>query len=125
MSDSDNVDELAQRRRDRAAHPDSEHWEASKKKARQERKMERQNPSSDAAGFGQPWGSQFRPGQSLLCTIIATEPGGYAVQIKQSEQQGFLPTQSLLKIGAEILAQYVCEHNGRTILSARFSSTQE
>jgi hypothetical protein len=122
VSDTDDLDELEQRRRDRAAHPDSERWEASKKKARQERKLERQNPPNDAAGFGQSWGSQFRPGQSLLCTIVALEPGGYAVQVKNCEQQGFLPTQAILNVGAEVLAQYVCEHNGRLVLSARFAS---
>jgi hypothetical protein len=54
---------------------------------------------------------------------MAQEPGGYAVVIMQDNLPGFLPTEAKLKIGEEILAQFVCVHNNRILLSSRFSGT--
>lgn len=52
---------------------------------------------------------------------MAQEPGGYAVVVLQDNLPGFLPTEAKLKIGEEILAQFVCVHNNRILLSSRFS----
>jgi hypothetical protein len=52
------------------------------------------------------------------------EPGGYSVVVVSHNLPGFLPTQALLRPGEEILAQYVCMHNHRVLLSARFSNNQ-
>jgi hypothetical protein len=49
------------------------------------------------------------------------EPGGYAVIIPKDNLPGFLPTQAQLKVGEEILAQFVCVHNNRILLSARLT----
>lgn len=50
------------------------------------------------------------------------EPGGYSVVIVDHNLPGFLPTEALLRPGEEILAQYVCIHNHRALLTARFST---
>jgi hypothetical protein len=73
-------------------------------------------PSGGGGGFG------FRPGDNIVCKIINAEPGGYAVVITKYNLPGFLPTQALLRTGEEILAQFVCVHNHRVLLSARFSN---
>jgi hypothetical protein len=55
--------------------------------------------------------------------VTNSEPGGYAVIIPKDNLPGFLPTQAILRTGEEILAQFVCVHNNRILLSARFSNT--
>jgi hypothetical protein len=66
-------------------------------------------------------GSGFCPGDNLVCRIVNTEPGGYAVIVKKGDLPGFLPTQALLRLGADIVATYVCTYNNRILVSARFS----
>ncbi len=73
-------------------------------------------PSGGGGGGG------FRPGQNLHCKVIKEEPGGYAMVIVTHNLPAFLPTQALLRPGDEILAQFVCVHNNRILLSARFSN---
>lgn len=64
----------------------------------------------------------FRAGQNLLVRVVNPEPGGYAVLLVNYNLPGFLPTQTLLHSGEEILAQFVCVHNHRILLTARFSN---
>src|ERR1700733_8636482 len=71
-----------------------------------------------------PWKlSGYKAGQNVVCKVVKDEPGGYAVIIPKDNLPGFLPTQAMLRTGEEILAQYVCVHNNRILLSARFSNT--
>lgn len=71
-----------------------------------------------------PWKlSGYKAGQNVVCKVTNAEPGGYAVIIPKDNLPGFLPTQARLKLGEEILAQFVCVHNNRILLSARFSNT--
>jgi hypothetical protein len=71
-----------------------------------------------------PWKlSGYKAGQNVICKVGNAEPGGYAVIIPKDNLPGFLPTQAQLKVGEEILAQFVCVHNNRILLSARFSSS--
>jgi hypothetical protein len=71
-----------------------------------------------------PWKlSGYKAGQNVVCKVGNPEPGGYAVLIPKDNLPGFLPTQANLKAGEEILAQFVCVHNNRILLSARFSTT--
>src|ERR1700722_18702714 len=71
-----------------------------------------------------PWKLQgYKPGQNVICKVTNSEPGGYAVIIPKDKLPGFLPTQAILRTGEEILAQFVCVHNNRILLSARFSNT--
>jgi hypothetical protein len=65
----------------------------------------------------------YKAGQNVACKVVAAEPGGYAVNIPKDNLPGFLPTEEKLKVGEEILAQFVCVHNNRILLSSRFSST--
>ena len=71
-----------------------------------------------------PWKlTGYKPGQNVACQIMAAEPGGYAVLIPRDNLPGFLPTEAKLKIGEDVLAQFVCVHNNRVLLSARFSGS--
>jgi hypothetical protein len=75
-----------------------------------------------------PWKmSGYKAGQNVICRISYPEPGGYAVIVSKDNDNlpGFLPTQEELKIGEEILAQFVCVSNHRILLSERFSSTNK
>src|SRR3984885_8619769 len=68
-----------------------------------------------------PWKlTGYKAGQNVVCKVTNAEPGGYAVLIPKDNLPGFLPTQATLKPGEEILAQFVCVHNNRILLSARF-----
>jgi hypothetical protein len=83
--------------------------------------------SSGGSGRGSGGGSGsggggFSPGQDLSCKVVRKEPGGYTVQVGKERLQGFLPTQAELGIATELIATYVCQHNGRMLLSARFST---
>lgn len=70
-----------------------------------------------------PWKlSGYKAGQNVVCKVVKDEPGGYAVIIPKDNLPGFLPTQAMLRTGEEILAQFVCVHNHRILLSARFSN---
>src|SRR5271157_6021220 len=69
-----------------------------------------------------PWKlSGYKAGQSVVCRVRGPEPGGYSVTIPKDNLPGFLPTQAHLKPGEEILAQFVCVHNNRILLSTRFA----
>jgi hypothetical protein len=67
--------------------------------------------------------SGYKPGQNVICRVTNSEPGGYAVIIPKDGLPGFLPTTASLRPNEEILAQFVCVHNSRILLSARFSNT--
>jgi hypothetical protein len=69
-------------------------------------------------------GPGYKAGQTIACKVLAAEPGGYAVIIPKDNLRGFLPTEARLKIGEEILAQYVCVHNNRILLSSRLAGMQ-
>lgn len=70
-----------------------------------------------------PWKlTGYKAGQNVVCKVTKAEPGGYAVLIPKDNLPGFLPTQEVLKPGEEVLAQFVCVHNNRILLSARFGS---
>ncbi len=68
-----------------------------------------------------PWKLGYKAGQNVACRVLQAEPGGYAVIIPKDNLPGFLPTEEKLKVGDEVLAQFVCVHNNRILLSARFS----
>jgi hypothetical protein len=64
-------------------------------------------------------GVDLQLGQSVACKVLGAEPGGYTVWISMHKQQGFIPTERSLKDGEEILAQYICMHNNKMLLSLR------
>src|SRR5689334_3607100 len=70
-----------------------------------------------------PWKlPEFKAGQNVICRIEKPERDGYAVTISKDKLPGFLHTEETLKIGEEILAQFVCISNNRILLTTRFSS---
>ncbi len=79
--------------------------------------------SSGGSGGGRGTsGGGFTPGQNLSCKVIRTEPGGYSVSIGKEKLPGFLPTQEVLEMETNVIATFVCMHNGRVLVSARFST---
>ena len=70
-----------------------------------------------------PWKlPEYKAGQNLSCKVERQERDGYIVTISKDNRLGFLSTEEQLKIGEEILAQFVCVSNNRILLSTRFSS---
>jgi hypothetical protein len=92
---------------------------------RKARIIQYEQPKAAAGGGGSRGngnGNGLRPGQNLVCTVVSSEPGGYAVIVTgMPNVPGFLPTQAILRSGEEILAQFVCVHNEQILLSARLS----
>ncbi|MBY0360224.1 MAG: hypothetical protein K2W82_19645 [Candidatus Obscuribacterales bacterium] len=71
-----------------------------------------------------PWKvTGYKAGQLVSCKVVASEPGGYSVVIVKDNLPGFLPIEARLKIGEEVLAQFVCVHNNRVLLSARMAGS--
>ncbi len=69
-----------------------------------------------------PWKlTGYKAGQSMICKIVAAEPGGYSVVLVKDNLPGFLPTQEQLSPGQEVLAEFVCVHSNRILLSSRFA----
>lgn len=70
-----------------------------------------------------PWHlPEFKAGQNLTCRIEQQERDGYAVTIEKDDLPGFLPTDEPLRIGDEVLAQFVCVSNNRILLATRFTN---
>lgn len=67
---------------------------------------------------------RWRSGQVISCRVTAREPGGYAVTLVVDELPGFLPTETHLKIGSELMAEFVCIHQGRVLVSNRHSDSE-
>ncbi len=65
---------------------------------------------------------EYKAGQNLTCRVERQERDGYVVTISKDNWPGFLSTEEPLKIGDEILAQFVCVSNNRIHLTTRFSS---
>ncbi|HEY9677203.1 MAG TPA: hypothetical protein V6C76_04315 [Drouetiella sp.] len=78
--------------------------------------------SRGGSGGGGAGTSGFRAGQSIVCEVLASQPGGYSVQIEGCDMEAFLPTQALLRVGEELNAQFVCVSNQKVLVTARFSN---
>ncbi|MFN8659392.1 MAG: hypothetical protein U0105_23870 [Candidatus Obscuribacterales bacterium] len=71
-----------------------------------------------------PWKvTGYKPGQNVVCKIVAPEMGGYAVTIPKDNLPGFLPTDQKLKVGEEVLAQFVCVNGNRVLLQPKMSAS--
>jgi hypothetical protein len=67
-------------------------------------------------------GGSLKAGDQLVCKVLNAEPSGYAVTIPKLGLRAFLATESELKLGEEVFAQYVCVSNGRILLQKRFGN---
>src|ERR1700691_3274809 len=73
-----------------------------------------------------PWKlTGYKAGQNVKCTVVNSEPGGYAVSIQSGKEflPAFLPTQLSLRVGEEVLAQYIRVQDHRILLSPLFNNT--
>src|SRR5579883_1046445 len=71
-----------------------------------------------------PWKIQgYKPGQNVICKIMKSEPGGYAVIIPKDNLPGYLPTDVRHNPGEEVLVTYVCVDKNRMLLAERYGKT--
>ncbi|MGD9679938.1 MAG: hypothetical protein AB7W16_02030 [Candidatus Obscuribacterales bacterium] len=68
----------------------------------------------------QPPPPPYEPGETLLCKILISTPGGYRVVTEARRQPGFLPTSNSYQAGDLVYAQFVCMDQNRLLLSERF-----
>ncbi|MBP9094294.1 hypothetical protein KBI23_24975 [bacterium] len=72
-----------------------------------------------------PWKvTGYKAGQNVVCTVKGADQGGYEVVIKKDNLPGFIKTTAALKIGDEILAQFVCVHKDRVLLTPIFQGNR-
>lgn len=67
---------------------------------------------------------EFQPGQVLTCIVDAKEADGYAVTLKQSQIQGFVPTDREIQKGAEVELTFVCMVKNKAVLVDRENDDQ-
>lgn len=73
-----------------------------------------------------PWKfTGYKPGQNIQCKIVSIESDGYVVDVKKDKEvlPGFLKTPASLRIGEEVLGQYMGVQNGRILLTALFAQS--
>lgn len=72
-----------------------------------------------------PWKvTGYKAGQNVVCKVIKAEQNGYAVIIPKDNLPGFIQTPAEHRPGEEILAQFVCVHNNRILLSPLFAHSR-
>lgn len=64
----------------------------------------------------------YKPGQKCLCLVTAIEPGGYAVTIIQDNLPGYLPSNTMRRVGDQVIAKFVCIDKMRLLMREPFSS---
>ncbi len=62
---------------------------------------------------------EFQPGQVLTCIVDAKEADGYSVILKQSQIQGFVPTEREIQKGTELELTFVCMVKNKAVLVDR------
>ncbi len=65
------------------------------------------------------WRSRAKPGQAVVCRVVARVAGGYSVAFGD-RLTGFLPTESDLSTGQELILQFVGYRNQKAIFNAGF-----
>ncbi len=121
MPNDDDSDELAKRRRKRADDASPKPPRTPKTQKETGRIPPSGPPRKTAVGYSGDWG--YKPGDNVICRIVAPEMGGYAVLIPKTNIQGFLPTDQKLKVGEEVLAQFVCLSGNRVLLQPKLSQS--
>lgn len=121
MPNEHDSDDLAKRRRKRAEEASPKVPRPPKTQKETGRLPPSDPPRKTAVGYSGDWG--YKPGQNLVCRIVAPEVGGYAVILNKTNIPGFLPTDQKLNVGEEVLAQYVCTSGKRVLLAPRLSDS--
>lgn len=88
---------------------------------RQPKIIEYEQLKAAAGGSGSGTGSGnigIRAGQFVACKVLRAACGGYDVKLHKHNVLGFLPTEATLNDGDELVAQFVCMHNNRVLLSS-------
>ncbi len=72
-----------------------------------------------------PWkATGYKAGQNVICRVVKAEADGFAVTIPKDNLPGFIRTNAHHSPGEEVLAQFVCVHNGRILLSPLFGQNR-
>jgi len=71
-----------------------------------------------AAGGGDD--ERLRSGENVVCRVVEPEQGGYIVKILKTNLSGFIKTTAKLEVGSDIVAQFVCIHKKRVLLTPVF-----
>ncbi len=66
----------------------------------------------------------YKPGQNIVCKVVAIEKDGYRVQIPKDNLPGFLLSKQKIKVGEEILAEFVRLDKNRVFLHPRLSGAE-
>lgn len=72
-------------------------------------------------GQSQP---DYKPGQNITCTVIQAQRNGYLVSVTATGEHGFYGTNALLSSNETIVAQYICRHNGRVLLTPIYDESK-
>lgn len=66
------------------------------------------------------WKHQWKPGQAVPCRVVAKAEGGYSIEFGPDRLKGFLPCQSAIVIGTEMLLQFLGYRNQVPVFSANY-----
>lgn len=75
------------------------------------------------SGHGQSH-PDYKPGQNITCTVIQAQRNGYLVCVPAAGERGFYGTNALLSPNETIVAQYICRHNGRALLTPIYDKSK-
>lgn len=123
MPDEDDSDELSARRKKRASEESSKTPWTPRQKASPGRVPPSGPPRVTAVGYSGDWDNRYKPGDNVICRIVAPEVGGYAVTVAKDNLPGFLPSDEKYQVGEQVLAQFVCVSGRRVLLQPKLSSS--
>lgn len=72
------------------------------------------------SSMGSRWKSANRPGQAMTCSIVAKVDGGYDVVCGPDRLRGYVPTESALAVGVEMLLKFIGYQNHVAVFSVLY-----
>ncbi len=82
-------------------------------------------PRAAAGGSGNEPPSGFRAGERIMCRVVEPESGGYSVTILKTNQPGFVKTKAALEPGVDFLAEFVCIHKEKVLVTPVFGGPRD
>lgn len=121
MPDSDDQDELKQRRLARSSHPAT--GLAPHSRRNRSESFPKQSPLQNAAGFSGDW-QQFICGQLVSCRVKAPCRFGYDVEIEGTDLPAVLLSIEKLETGAIVTAAFVSMKDGKALVAPNLSNDE-
>ena len=72
------------------------------------------------SSLGSRWKNVSRPGQAMTCSIVAKVDGGYDVVCGPNRLRGYVPTESALAVGMEMLLKFLGYRNHVAVFSVLY-----